>query len=174
MHLEADDWKVVLQWLPPSTKLEVVSLYDCNIESRAFDNLIINSSLKSFSAEDVTLVQNRSRFGEWYFWNPSTLNVLIQDWKAVFDELLTRSSNLSSCRLGQLSFHYGTLTGATWETYGTQNVKELLRDLKWKKCSRLAFKKANSVHSGPRSPRKKAPRTERLRFTHKKTSKKKH
>jgi len=38
--------------------LEVVNLYDCNVEFLAFDNLIINSSLKSLSVEKIT--------GVWY------------------------------------------------------------------------------------------------------------
>ncbi|KAH0286111.1 hypothetical protein M436DRAFT_78161 [Aureobasidium namibiae CBS 147.97] len=173
VHLEADDWKVVLQWLPRSTKLKVVKLFDCNVEFRAFDNLITVSSLESLSVKDVTLVQNRDMTENWHFVNPSTLNVLLQDWRAVFAGLLARSPNLSSCRLGQLSFHYTNQTGVTWETHGTENVKKLLRDLKWKKCSRLAFKKANSVYSEPRKPRKKSFKHKKLRCTHKKATKSK-
>ena len=172
-HLEADDWKVVLRWLPRSTKIKVVKIYNCNVEFRAFDDLIVNSSLESLTVEDVTLVQNRDMIENWHFVNPGTLNVLLQDWRAVFDGLLARSPNLSSCRLGQLSFHYDNKTGVTWETHGTENVKKLLRDLKWKKCSRLAFKKANSVYSEPRKPRKKSPKHKKLRFTHKKAAKSK-
>ena len=172
VHLEVDDWKVVLRWLPRSTQLKVVNLYDCNIEFRAFDNLIINSSLKSLSVEDVTLVWNRDMTGHWRFTNPSTLNVLRQDWKVVFEGLYVRSPELSSCRLGQLGFHYSTHTGATWEANGIENIKGLLCDLKWKKRSRLAYKKANAPDSGRRKPFKKVPRARKFRFTRKKASKK--
>lgn len=66
-HLESNDWKVVLRWLPRSIKLEVVNLYDCNVEFRASDNLIVNSSLKSLLVEDVALVRNRYMTGHWRF-----------------------------------------------------------------------------------------------------------
>lgn len=173
-HLHNDDWKLVLRWLPPSIQLKVVNLCDCNVEFRAFDELIINPSLESLTVEDVTLVWNRHMNGHWLFGNlPSTMNVLLQDWRVVFDKLLAGSPDLSSCRLGQLTFHYRTLTGATWEVQGTENVKELLRDLKWKKCSRMAYKKRNAPHSEPRKPRKKVPKTRKFRLSHKKISKKK-
>jgi len=39
-----------------SVQLEVVKLYDCNVEFRAFDNLIVNSSLRSLLLEEITEV----------------------------------------------------------------------------------------------------------------------
>lgn len=53
--LEVDDWKLVLQWLPRSVKLEVVDLYDCNVGFRAFDNLIISPFLKSLLTDEATI-----------------------------------------------------------------------------------------------------------------------
>lgn len=56
----------------------------------------------------VVLVWNRHMTGHWHFGNPSTMDLLLQHWRVVFDNLLARSPNLSSCRLGQLTFHYRT------------------------------------------------------------------
>lgn len=171
-HLEADDWKLVLRWLPISTMLETVNLADCNIEYRAFQNLIINRHLKDLSIKDATLVRNLDMTGRWNFVNPNGF-LSIQGWQEVLDGLLLHCQNLASCRLGQLGFHDRTYTGAIWEACSIGNVKELITNLRYGKRSRLVYKKQNAPDSGPRKPRKKAARTKKLRFTQKKASRNK-
>lgn len=171
-HLEVDDWKVVLRWLPISTILETVNLTDCNIEYRAFRDLITNRHLKDLTISDVTLVQNLDMTGRWNFVNPNGF-VSMQNWQDVLDGLLARSQNLADCRLGQSGYHQKTFTGATWEARSIANVKELLLNLRWGKRSRLIYKMENAPNSRPRKPRKKAAKTKKLRFTQKKASKNK-
>jgi hypothetical protein len=173
MHLKFDDWKVVLRWLPASTMLEVVTLFDCDIEFRVFTDLIVKTSLRTLSIEDVTLVRNSSMAGHWQFsrhnnypWHFGT-----QAWAAVFDGLATRSLHPSSCRLGKLGYHNLTHTGATWQADSVENVTELLCGLRWGKRSRLVYKKENAPYSCElHKPRKKAPRSKKTRFTRKKSS----
>lgn len=171
-HLEVDDWKVVLRWLPISITLETVNLTDCNIEYRAFGDLIINRHLRELTIADVTLVQNLDMTGRWNFVNPNGF-VPMQNWQDVLDGLLARSQNLADCRLGQLGYHQKTFTGATWEARSIENVKELLLNLRWGKRSRLIYKMENAPNSRPRKSRKKAAKTKKLRFTQKKASKNK-
>jgi hypothetical protein len=156
--------------------LEVVTLFDCDIEFRVFTDLIVKVSLRTLSIENVTLVCNSSMAGHWQFsdHNNYPWHFGMHNWAAVFDGITTRSLQLSSCRLGKLGCHNLTHTGATWQADSVDKVTELLCGLRWGKRSRLVYKKENAPYSSePRKPRKKAPRSKETRFTRKKSSKNK-
>jgi hypothetical protein len=101
MHLKFDDWKMVLRWLPAPTTLEVVTLFDCDIEFRVFTDLIVKPSLRALSIEDVTLVRNFSMAGHWQFprLNNYSWHLGMQNWAAVFDGLTSRSLQLAAVKL---------------------------------------------------------------------------
>jgi hypothetical protein len=62
-HLMSDDWKLVIRWLRAPTTLEVVESSDCNVEVRAFHDLIISRSLRTLAIKDVTLSRDRAMSG---------------------------------------------------------------------------------------------------------------
>jgi hypothetical protein len=178
LRLLADDFKLLARWFPVSVllKVEVIKLSECAIELWAIHELFIKRSLKVLSIENVTLVRDRNMTGPRRFAHPPAppFGRRPSGWQGVFHDLLADSPNLSICRLGPLQFGWSTFTGAIWEASGTEDVQEMLQDLRWGKRSRMIYKKENAPYSSePRKPRKKAPRSRKTHFTHKKSRKNK-
>jgi hypothetical protein len=179
-HLMIDDWKLVLRWFRGATTFEIVELLDCNVEVRAFHEMIISQSLRTLIIKDVTLSCDRAMSGLWHFSSVNAfLNIVplplwFQGWESVFHGLIVHSPNLSSCLLGQLGFHERTFTGATWGADSVEDVRQLLQDLERGKRSRLDYKKESATSTDKsRKSVKKAPRKQKLRFSNKKSSQKK-
>ncbi|KAG9962239.1 hypothetical protein KCU61_g4925, partial [Aureobasidium melanogenum] len=59
-------------------------------------------------------------------------------------------------------------TGLTWEARNIEDVNKLLHRLRSRRRSRMVYTKQDAHYTGPRKPRKKAPKMKKTRFTHKK------
>ncbi|KAK6001267.1 hypothetical protein QM012_002598 [Aureobasidium pullulans] len=167
-QLLADDWILARRWLATSLMLKTVTLLDCEVELLAFSNLMITPTLESISIKQALLFRDgstRLRWRDGRIYGSHRRN----DWVDVFDDLDERCPILSHCLLGRLRYNKARMCRKpVWEANNHGNVGQLLYDLSWSNRSRPEFKKENAPDADSRKPRKKAPRTKRIRFTHKK------
>ncbi|KAG9701132.1 hypothetical protein KCU95_g2595, partial [Aureobasidium melanogenum] len=167
-QLLSDDWKVVRKWLTTPTILKTVTLLDCEVEYTTVSDLMITPALESVSIKYALLFRDSSTRLRWRDGRidcPHQRN----NWVDVFDDLDERCPVLSHCLLGRLRYNKDRMCrGPTWEANNHEDVVQLLYDLSWGNRSRPDFKKENAPDAGSRKPRKKAPRTKKIRFTHKK------
>ncbi|KAH0042860.1 hypothetical protein KCU78_g697, partial [Aureobasidium melanogenum] len=164
-RLLADDWWLLPRWITPPTMLRAITLKNCAIEYSAFLHLAIRPSLESLTIKHAYLYRNIVPGHPWLF----TIIRPNHEWEEVLDALRVRCQALAHCCLGHLRFNDRSMfTGPTWEARNIDDVNELLHQLRTRRRSRMVYKRESAPSTGPRKPRKKAPRTKKTRFTHKK------
>ncbi|KAH0344118.1 hypothetical protein KCU83_g8496, partial [Aureobasidium melanogenum] len=167
-RLLVDDWWLLQRWFTTPIMLKSITLTDCDIEYTTFLHLAINPSLESLTIKHAYLYRISTPAHTWVFTIIRRLFSYHQ-WQEVLDALRVQCHALAHCRLGHLRFNDGRMfTGPTWEARNIEDVNELLHHLRARRRSRMVYKKQNAPYTGPRKPRKKAPKMKKTRFTHKK------
>lgn len=167
-QLLSDDWKVIRKWSTNPTMLKTLKLLDCEVEYTTVSDLMITPTLESISIKNALLFRDS---GTRLRWRDGRIDWCHQrnNWVDVFDDLDERCPALSHCLLGRLRYNKDRMCrGPTWEANNHEDVGQLLYDLSWGNRSRSEFKKETAPDAGSRKPRKKAPRTKKTHFTHKK------
>ncbi|KAH0373773.1 hypothetical protein KCU65_g393, partial [Aureobasidium melanogenum] len=167
-RLLVDDWLLLQRWFTSPGMLRTITLTNCDIEYPTLLHLAISPLLESLTIKNARLYRISTPAPTWAF-TMIRRPFFDRPWEEVLDALRIRCHALAHCRLGHLRFNDGSMfTGPTWEARNIDDVNELLHQLCTRRRSRMVYKKENAPSTGPRKPRKKAPKTKKTRFTHKK------